>query len=89
MPKSISQTEQRSAALSVPLDAVDRGASAVRVYTVNNAGVIHIVPVTLGIENDRRVEIRSGLNEGDVVVVAAAPACATDKPLKSGNSWLR
>lgn len=63
------QTEQRSAALSVPLDAVDRGASAVRVYTVNNAGLIHIVPVTLGIENDRRVEIRSGLNEGDVVVV--------------------
>ena len=34
-----------------------------------SAGVIHIVPVTLGLENDQRVEVRSGLQEGDAVVV--------------------
>ncbi len=32
-------------------------------------GSIHIVPVTLGLENDQRVEVLSGLQEGDLVVV--------------------
>ena len=40
-----------------------------RVYAVTPDGMIHIVPVTLGLENDQRVEVRSGLQEGDVVVV--------------------
>jgi RND family efflux transporter MFP subunit len=62
------QIDGRRDALSVPLDAVDRGESSPRVYTVTSAGAIHIVPVTLGLENDQRVEVRSGLQEGDVVV---------------------
>jgi len=54
-------------ALTVPLDAVDRSTAAARAYLIA-AGVIHIVPVTLGIETDQNVEILSGLKEGDVVV---------------------
>jgi RND family efflux transporter MFP subunit len=63
------RVNERRDALSVPLDAVDRGASSVRAYIVTPSGAIHIVPVTLGLEDDRRVEVRSGLHDGDLVVV--------------------
>jgi RND family efflux transporter MFP subunit len=55
-------------ALAIPLDAVDRSTSSARAYLVT-AGVIRIVPVTLGLETDQSVEILSGLKEGDTVVV--------------------
>lgn len=55
-------------ALAVPLDAVDRSTAAARAYLIGPQGVIHIVPVTLGLETDQSVEILSGLQEGDVVV---------------------
>jgi len=62
------QIDQRRGVVSLPLDAVDRSASQARVYAVVAPGVIHIVPVTLGLETDQRVEVRSGVEEGDVVV---------------------
>jgi RND family efflux transporter MFP subunit len=55
-------------ALSVPMDAVDRSTAAARAYVIAAPGVIHIVPVTLGLETDQNIEILSGLHEGDVVV---------------------
>jgi hypothetical protein len=55
-------------ALVVPLDAVDRSTVAARVYVVAAPGVIHIVPVTLGLETDQNVEVLNGLKEGDTVV---------------------
>jgi RND family efflux transporter MFP subunit len=54
-------------ALAVPLDAVDRSAASPRAFQVLS-GVIHIVPVTLGLETDQSVEILSGLREGDTIV---------------------
>jgi RND family efflux transporter MFP subunit len=60
--------EERKGALSIPLDAVDRSGPTPRVYAVTPAGTLHIVPVTLGLETDQRVEIKSGLQEGDAVV---------------------
>ncbi|HLH45029.1 MAG TPA: efflux RND transporter periplasmic adaptor subunit [Bryobacteraceae bacterium] len=55
--------------LTVPLDAVDRTGTSPYVYAVASAGVIHIVPIEIGLETDRQVEVRSGLREGDTVVV--------------------
>jgi RND family efflux transporter MFP subunit len=63
------RVEEHRNALAVPLDAVDRSGAAPRVYTVAAGNAIRIVPVTLGIEGDQQVEIRSGLEEGTVVVV--------------------
>jgi RND family efflux transporter MFP subunit len=63
------RVDERRNALSVPLDAVDRSGSTARVYTVTPTGAIQIMPVTLGLENDQRVEVRAGLQEGEVVVV--------------------
>ena len=61
--------DERRNVLSIPLDAVDRSGSASRVYTVTPAGMLHITPVVLGLESDQRVEVMSGLQEGDAVVV--------------------
>lgn len=63
------RVNERRDALSVPLDAVDRNGTTTRVFTVTPSDAIHIVPVTLGLETDARVEVRSGLHDGDVVVV--------------------
>lgn len=60
---------ERSNVLSVALDAVDRSGSSARVFAVRAPGVIRIVPVNTGLETAQRVEIVSGLAEGDLVVV--------------------
>jgi RND family efflux transporter MFP subunit len=55
--------------LSVPLDAVDGlGTSVQQVYLVSN-GILHLIEVKTGIQTPTRVEILSGLNSGDKVVV--------------------
>jgi RND family efflux transporter MFP subunit len=55
--------------LSVPLDAVDGiGTSVQQVYVVRN-GVVHLVPVTVGLQTSARVQIVSGVNRGDEVIV--------------------
>jgi RND family efflux transporter MFP subunit len=59
----------RTNVLTVTLDAVDRSGPAPRVYSVTSAGVIRIVPIATGLETDQRIEVRSGLEEGDTVVV--------------------
>lgn len=77
------RVEEHRNTLSVPLDAVDRSSSAARVFTVLPSRVIHIVPVTLGLENDRRVEVLSGLEEGAVVVVGRHAGLKDGEPVRS------
>jgi multidrug efflux pump subunit AcrA (membrane-fusion protein) len=73
-------TERRKHVLTVPVEAVDGSGSSARVFTVQPSGVIQIVPVGLGIETARQIEIRSGdLKEGDDVVVGSRAG------LKDGN----
>jgi multidrug efflux pump subunit AcrA (membrane-fusion protein) len=63
------RVEERKGVLSVPLDAVDRSdTSTPRVFKVTQAGMLRVVAVKLGLETDQRVEIKSGLEEGDAVV---------------------
>jgi RND family efflux transporter MFP subunit len=55
--------------LSVPLDAVDGlGTSVQQAYLVRD-GELHLVKVTTGLQTPTRVEILSGLQRGDQVVV--------------------
>jgi RND family efflux transporter MFP subunit len=55
--------------LSVPLDAVDGlGTSAQQSYLVRD-GIVHLVPVKVGLQTPSRVEIVSGLAPGDKVIV--------------------
>jgi multidrug efflux pump subunit AcrA (membrane-fusion protein) len=63
------QVEEGKNVLTLPLDAVEGSGASARVYVVQPPGVIHLTPVVLGMETAQRVEIRSGLQEGDQVIV--------------------
>jgi RND family efflux transporter MFP subunit len=61
--------DERRNALAAPIDAVDRSGASPVVYSVVPPGVIHIVPVTIGMETEKWIEVLSGVQEGDVVIV--------------------
>jgi RND family efflux transporter MFP subunit len=55
--------------LSVPLDAVDGiGTSVQQAYVVRD-GIVHLIPVKTGLQTATRIEILSGLQSGEKVVV--------------------
>jgi RND family efflux transporter MFP subunit len=59
----------RSHVLSVPIDAVDGlGTSVQQAYTVRD-GTVHLTEVKTGLQTATRVEILSGLQDGDKVIV--------------------
>ncbi len=62
-------TARRPNALSVPIDAIDRSGAAPRVFAVGDDGVVHVSAVTLGLETAQLVEVRSGLTEGQRVIL--------------------
>jgi RND family efflux transporter MFP subunit len=65
-------TDQQKNVLSVPVEAVDGSGSSARVFTVRPSGAIQIVPVRLGMETARQIQILSGdMKAGDDVVVGS------------------
>jgi RND family efflux transporter MFP subunit len=62
------ETKQHNGVLTAPLDAIERAGSTIRVFAVDSAGVIRVVPVQLGVEDPMRAEIVSGLQESDLVI---------------------
>jgi len=58
---------QSTSVLAVPIDAVETGDSPT-VYTVRDS-TVHIVPVKTGLKTAQQEEIRSGLAEGDLVII--------------------
>ncbi|HEY0162448.1 MAG TPA: efflux RND transporter periplasmic adaptor subunit [Edaphobacter sp.] len=55
--------------LSVPLDAVEGlGTSVQQTYVVRD-GIIHLIPIKVGLQTATRVEILSGLQSGEKVIV--------------------
>lgn len=62
---------RRNAVLAVPVMAVDRdGESAGRVLVVTLNNRVESRKLTLGLETAQSVEVRSGLNDGDMVVLS-------------------
>jgi RND family efflux transporter MFP subunit len=55
--------------LVVPVEALDRTETALRVLLVNHEGRVEPRTVTIGLETADRVEVASGLAAGDLVVV--------------------
>lgn len=68
------EIDRRDSVLALPLDAVDGTGTSARVYRVDGAGKIKIVPVTLGLETAQRVEVRSGIHDGDAVIIGRRAA---------------
>ena len=55
--------------LSVPLDGVEGlGTSVQQAYIVRD-GIVHLMPIKTGMQTANRVEILSGLQQGDKVIV--------------------
>ena len=69
--------DRRERALSIPLGASEAGSEAARVYVVTPSGTVEIRDVELGLEGSDRVEVRSGLKDGELVI---APRRAGLKP---------
>lgn len=64
---------QRNKVLTIPLPAVDMEegkASSGSVMVVTPRGTVEPRKIALGLETPNRVEVKSGLNEGDMVVLA-------------------
>lgn len=55
--------------LSVPLDAVDGLGTSVQQAYIVRAGIVHLVTVKVGLQTPNRLEIVSGLQEGETVIV--------------------
>jgi RND family efflux transporter MFP subunit len=67
--ETVLQLAQRNNSLLVPLEAVTRNGNEARVLTVNAQNAVEERKVTLGLQGKRRVEVLSGLNEGDRVII--------------------
>jgi len=61
--------DERHGKISVPVDAVDRENAHTTVLAVTQAGTLERRTVALGLETSDRVEIKSGLAEGELVVM--------------------
>jgi membrane fusion protein, multidrug efflux system len=62
--------ETHARALTIPPASIYRGEDgAARVFVVQG-GIANVAPVTLGIETPDRVEILSGVKEGDTIILA-------------------
>jgi RND family efflux transporter MFP subunit len=55
--------------LTAPVEAIDRTGDKTTVMVVGSNGRLEVRPVTLGIEAPDRVEIRSGVREGELVAI--------------------
>ena len=62
------KVERRPRALAIPTEAIS-SAKKTTVYIVNRDHEIEERSVTLGLETPTKYEVRSGLNEGDVVMI--------------------
>jgi RND family efflux transporter MFP subunit len=60
---------EKKDALTVPLEAVTRNGDDATVFAVNSQNIIEECHVKLGIEDSVRVEVLSGLNDKDRVVI--------------------
>lgn len=60
--------QEHKGVLAAPPDAIDGIGAGTRVFKVDSQGVIHIVPVQVGLETAGQVEIRQGVSEGDTLV---------------------
>lgn len=60
---------QKDNALTVPTETVNRSADKATVLIVNNEKNIEERVLTLGMETDTKVEVLSGLEDGDLIVI--------------------
>jgi RND family efflux transporter MFP subunit len=58
-------------AIAVPVGAVDGTGNGSKVYLIDSAGVVHVRTVSTGIQNPQLIQIVSGLQSGDGVILGS------------------
>jgi membrane fusion protein, copper/silver efflux system len=71
-------------ALTLPIDAVIRDGRGAKVWLKSGSNTFKSVMVKTGLENDDRIEILSGLKEGDIVVLSGAYLLHSEFIFKKG-----
>ncbi len=84
MPAYVFIRNQEHTSLRLPVDAVLRDASGAMVWVQKAKNTYQYKMVTLGIENQGWVEIKSGLQKEDVVVVSGAYLLNSEYIFKNG-----
>jgi RND family efflux transporter MFP subunit len=68
---AILRTDRREKTLLVPIEAVSREKAGASVFVINGENKIEERTVTLGLETPSKLEILSGVNEGDIVMIGS------------------
>lgn len=86
MPAYIHLTSPTRKTLTLPIDAVIRDSRGAMVWIKTGVHSFKSVMVVTGLEMDDRIEILSGLKEGDVVVMTGAYLLTSEYVFKKGTN---
>jgi membrane fusion protein, copper/silver efflux system len=84
MPAYVVLKNRQSSALTLPVDAVIRGEKMNMVWIQVDKNTFKSVMVEIGLESGDRIEIKSGLKSGDIVVTSGAYLLNSEYIFKKG-----
>jgi Cu(I)/Ag(I) efflux system membrane fusion protein len=84
MPAYVILKSPQRKTLTLPIDAVIRDGKGATVWVKTGGHSFKSKMVTVGLESDDRIEIRSGLNAGDIVVITGAYLLQSEYIFKKG-----
>ncbi|MGE5108387.1 MAG: efflux RND transporter periplasmic adaptor subunit [Sphingobacteriales bacterium] len=84
MPAYVILKNKTRQTLSLPIDAVIRDGETASVWVKTGAHSFKNKMVTIGLENDDRIEIKSGLSAGDIVVIHGAYLLSSEYIFRKG-----
>lgn len=84
MPAYVVLKSRQRKTLTLPIDAVIRDGKGATVWIRTGEHSFKSKMVEVGLENDNRIEIRSGLSAGDVVVITGAYLLHSEYKFKKG-----
>ncbi|MBM3414646.1 MAG: efflux RND transporter periplasmic adaptor subunit [Bacteroidetes bacterium] len=74
--------------LTLPIDAVIRDGKGATVWVQSGKNTFKSIMVQVGLESGDRIEITSGLNEGDIVVLSGAYMLHSEYVFKKGTNTM-
>jgi len=86
MPAYVLLKSPQHNSLTLPIDAVLRDGKGATVWIQTSANTFKNVMVETGLESGNRIEIKSGLNTGDVVVFSGAYLLQSEYIFKKGSN---
>jgi membrane fusion protein, copper/silver efflux system len=86
MPAYVKLKSPQRKTLTLPIDAVIRDGKGATVWVQTANKTFKSVMVQTGLESDDRIEIRSGLKDGDVVVITGAYLLNSEYIFKKGTN---